>query len=341
VSLRSVVAAAFTCSLVALGMAGPAAAFEGGGRMPSQAPLVVPGQHYVGQLTNRADDANFGNAYQVALWRLPPLTVRDVVYVDWHSVPSTSSPSHFPVCMTFAQGVDDFNWGSRFEAANDYSCDDNGPTYELSGSGTARTALTVQETNANSSYLEFYTFAFEKEPTEFEAFPYDFTVHPPQHYLGLALKPVKRVRADGILYASATLANGQPAPDGLAMNLTVTWLGGGSAAYAATSVGGGAAFQLALPETAFGEQATFVVSHPADGTYVEAASPRLRANVARPGPAPCDLAKRRKLSLTRQLTRLNRRANHARGANRRSLRRRAHRTARKLRAAKAQVRALC
>jgi hypothetical protein len=337
------VVATMVCAIVGFGASAPAAAFEGGGRMPSQAPLVAAGQHYTGQLTNRADDANFGGETQVALWRLPPLMARDVIYVDWHSLPSTTNAGYFPVCLTFAQGIDDYNWGSRFDAAVGFECEGTGPIYTLSGSGTARTAITVPETNANSSYLEFYTWARQTNPAKFETFPYDFTVQPPLHYLGVALKTVKRVSANGVIGATATLASGQPAPDGLTFNLAVTWPGGGSASYTATSAAGGVSFQLALPETAYGERATFVVSHAADGTYVDA-SHRLRANVARPkppGPTPCDLAKRRKASLARQLTRLNRRVHQAHGAQRRELRRRAHRVARKTKAAKRQVAATC
>lgn len=305
--------------------------------MPSQAPLITPGQHYTGNLSNRADDANFGGEVQVALWRLPPLIARDVLYVDWFAVP----PQSLSLCLTFVQGIDDYNWGARFDAATWFECEaGGGPAYTRSGSGTARTAITVPETNAGSSFLEFYTSARETDPARFGLLPYVFTVHPPLHHLSVALKPVKRVSADGLFYATATLADGQPAPDGLGLNLAVTWPGG-SATYASETLRGGAAFRLTLPRSAHGERATFVVSRPADGAYLEASSPSLRANVKEPGPTPCDLAKRRKLSLTRQLTRLNRRANQARGANRRDLRRRAHRTARKLRGAKGQVRALC
>lgn len=111
--------AAAMVSLLVLGTTVSASAFEGGGRKTSEAPLITVGQHYTGQLTNHKDDANFGGEYQVAIWRLPPLSTRDVIYINWHSVPSTFSPGSFPVCMTFAQGIDDYTWGTRFgETAN-------------------------------------------------------------------------------------------------------------------------------------------------------------------------------------------------------------------------------
>jgi hypothetical protein len=342
--MRTFTATVALISLAALGFATSASAFEGGGRKPSEAPLIAVGQHYTGQLTNHKDDANFGGVDQVAIWRLPPLSTRDVIYVDWHSVSSTRSPGYFPVCMTFAQGIDDYSWGTRFDETAGFECETNhGPVYTLSGSGTARTAITVQETNANSSYLEFYTYANEVDPSRFESFPYDFSLEPPLHYLGVAIREVKKVSATGVIRATATLANGLPAPDGLPFNLAVTWAGGGSASYTGISVAGGVGFRLALPETAYDQRATFVVTHPADGAYMEASS-RLRVNVKKPkasAPTPCFLAERRELSLERQYKRLKHHAARAHGATRRVLRRRAAHVKRKLRAARHHAKAIC
>jgi hypothetical protein len=305
--------------------------------------LIAPGQHYTGQLNNHQNEANFGGDVQVALWRLPPLATRDVIYVDWHSVPSTDSPGYFPVCMTFAQGIDDFNWGSVFDDAVGYECEGDA-VYTLSGSGTARSAITVQGTDASSSYIEFFTNASETSPSRFETFPYDFTVSPPLHYLDAAIREVKRVSANGVIRATTNLANGLPAPDGLSFDLAVSWPGGGSASYSALSAGGKVAFRLALPETAYGERAAFVVTHPADGVYQGVSTAKLRAKVTRPKApplSPCVLAKRRVRVLQRQYRRLLRHASHAHGAQRSALRRRAKRVKRKLRAARAQVDGAC
>lgn len=313
-------------------------AFEGGGRKPSEAPLIEVGHHYTGQLTNRRDDANFGGYVQVAIWRLPPLSARDVLYVNWHSVPRTSSPSYFPVCLAFAQGIDDFTWGSRFEESSD--CEGSN-VFTLSGSGTARTAITVQETNPSSSYLEFFTRADETAPAEFESFPYDFTIEPPLHYLGLAIRPKKSVKANGIVQATALQADGLPAPDGLPFNLTVTWDGGGSATYAGASLGGVVNFQLALPETAYDERGTFVVTHPADGSFMGATA-SLRMNIKEPGLTPCARAEIQELSLRRQYKRLLRRAKRAHSAGRRAnFHRRAAKVKRRLRAAHLKTDSLC
>ncbi len=316
-----------------------ATAFEGGGRKPSEAPLITVGQHYTGQLTNHKDDANYGGYREVAIWHLPPVTTRDVIVVDWHSVPFTKETGSFPVCMMFAQGIDDFNWGSVFEKAlSNYACK------ELSGSGTARTELVAQEANSTSSYLEFSSYANYTNPTSYESFPYDFTVEPILHYLSVAMRPVKRVSANGIVYATANLASGLPAPDGLPFNLTVTWREGGIATFTGTSTGGVVGFQLALPETVFGKDADFTVSHPADGTYQGISAPKLRIKIAKPkppGPTPCSLAEKRQLSLARQLRRLKRHAAHAHGATRVLLHRRVRQTKSKLRKARHSTASLC
>jgi hypothetical protein len=328
---------ALTTSLAA---APSAVAFEGGGRQPSAAPLIAVSQHYTGQLSNRRDDANFDGNTQVAIWRLPPLSARDVLYVNWHSVPKTSSPGSYPVCMTFAQAIDDYTWGSRFEDTVGTECEGSA-VYTLSGSGTARTAITVQESNSDSSYLEFFTSASESTPSEFEAFPYDFSIEAPLHYLGVAIRDTRRVAANGIVQATALLANGLPAPDGVPFALTVTWDGGGSASYTGTSSGGVVSFQLALPETAYDERGTFVVTHPADGTYIKASS-RLRLNIKEPGPTPCTRAQRWELTLRHKYKRLSHRARRAHTTSQRvALHKKAAKVKRRLRTAHRRTEDLC
>lgn len=340
--MRKAVCAVMTVAIFVLGTSSSAAAFEGGGRSPSQAPTIAVGQHYTGQLNNHKDDANYGGYEEVAFWRLPPVSTRDVVTIDWHSVPYTKYPGNYPLCMTLAQGIDDFNWGSVFEKRDE--CDNDGPFYELAGSGTAHTQITVQETTTNSSYLEFYVYANRTEPSELETYPYDFTVGPILHYLGLALKPVEKISANGVIQATATLANGQPAPDGLPFSLSVTWREGGVASYTGVSSGGVVSFQLALPETAYGKSASFVAFHPADGSYQEVVAPKLRVKIARPTPPPpseCELAENRALMLKRQFNRLKHSARRATGMRKRHLSHRAKRVKRKLRAARREVAALC
>ncbi|HEX3174526.1 MAG TPA: hypothetical protein VHQ43_09980 [Solirubrobacterales bacterium] len=345
--MKKIVIAGTAISIIVLTIISSASAFEGGGRKPSEAPLVTVGQHYTGQLNNHANDANFeksGSGYEVAIWRLPPVTTRDVVTIDWHGAPFTHEGSGFPVCLVLAQGVDDFSWGNVFGSLSERSCYETGPVYSLSGSGSAKTAITVQETNANSSYLEFFSHANQSEPARLETYPYDFTVEPILHYLAAAIRPVKRVSAGGILHASANLATGLPVPDGLSFNLAVTWPRGGVASYSATSGGGTISFQLALPETAYGKTATFVVSHPADGIYQAVTTPKLEVLVAKPKPPPpslCVLARRREVVLTRQLKRLKRHANRAHGIARRRLNRRVRQAKRKLHRARVGAEAAC
>lgn len=337
--MRKVIATVATISIAALGFASSAVAFEGGGRMPSEAPLVTVGQHYTGQLNNHEEEANYGGDREVALWHLPQITTRDVVVVDWHSVPYTRNSGSFPTCMILAQGIDDFNWGTTLhEAIERYLCN------QPSGSGSARTEIIAQESNSNSSYLEFFDRAGETNSANYETYPYDFTVEPILHYLGVAIRQVKRVSASGLLYATASLANGLPAPDGLAFSLAVTWPGGGTASSTGISSGGTVGFQLALPETAYGKTATFVVSHAADGAYQGASSPKIQVLVAKPKtppPSPCLLAEQHVLSLKRQYKRLAHHAHQARGAARAVLSRRAGRVKHKLRSARLQAKSAC
>jgi hypothetical protein len=340
--MRNAVCAVAVFAMVVLGAASSAyAAFEGGGKSPSAAPTIVVGQHYSANLNNHKSDANYGGYAEVAFWRLPAVSTRDVVTVDWHGAPFTHSPGSFPVCMTLVQGIDDFSWGGVFQE-RDY-CGE-GSAYELTGSGTAHTEITVQDTTANATYLEFYAEARETEPADYETYPYDFTVGPILHYLDLAIRPVEEIPANGVIQATANLATGQPAPDGLPFNLTVTWRNGGIATYTGVSSGGVVNFQLGLPETAFGRSATFAASHPADGTYQGVEAPKLTVKIAKPpAPAPsaCDLAKARALVLTRQFKRLRSNARRAFGPRKRRLNRRAKRIKRRLDVTRREVQALC
>jgi hypothetical protein len=151
----------------------------------------------------------------------------------------------------------------------------------------------------------------------------------------------KKVSANGMVQATALLANGLPAPDGIPFNLTVTWGAGGSATYTGVSSGGVVSFQLALPETAYDERGTFVASHPVDGRYMAATS-RLRLNIEEPGPTPCSRAQQLERSLRRQYKRLAYRAKRAHGVRHRAaLHRRATQAKRRLRAAHSRTGALC
>src|SRR5258707_12716092 len=119
IQMRSVSVGLLVMCVLGLGLASQAAAFEGGGRKPSEAPLIAFGQHYTGQLNNHKDDANYTNGSNtVAIWHLPPVSSRDELVVNWHVLPfSRSGYSGFPICMTVAQGIDDFSWGSTFGSA--------------------------------------------------------------------------------------------------------------------------------------------------------------------------------------------------------------------------------
>lgn len=327
-----------------LGLVSQASAFEGGGRKPSEAPLIVFGQHYTGQLNNHKDDANYNASQEVALWRLPPVSTHDQVVVNWHVLPRTRE-SGFPVCMVLAQGVDDFSWGSVFGSTTQYrSCTESGPAYSVSGSGTAQTAITVQNTDAANSYLEFYSYAGIENPASQETYPYDFTVESPRHFLGLAITPKTKVHANGAIRAAVTLASGLPAPDGLPFGMNVTWGDDGVASYLASTVGGQIIFPLALPESAVYKNATFEIGHGADASF-QAVNAKLRAQItpakATAAELACRQATQRTHALARQVKRLKRNARFARGASKRRLKHRARHLGKQWRGARSQAQAAC
>lgn len=324
--------------------AGSAAAFSGGGTKPSEAPLLAWGKHYEASLGNNKGEANYVpggccyDSYQVAIYHLGPLSVHDQVAVNWHALPFAHE-SGYPVRMTFVENVDDFTWGSVFGRRE--------TTYSLSGSGTARSEITVQNTSAND-YLEFYSEADVTNSQSLETYLYDFSVEAPRHYLSVSLGSVQKVAPTGVLHATATLATGAPVPDGLGFTLTGTWANGGTFVTSAASVGGQITFPLAMPETAWKQTVTFVATSAATAEWQAATSPKLTVEVTKPKvPAPavepqlCAKATTRAHVLARQYHRQLRHADAARGKRRRRLMREARATGRRLDAAKAARKAAC
>ncbi len=329
-----------------LAIASPASAFEGGGRNPSEAPTIVWGQHYLGQLNNHKEDANYSGTEEVAFWRLPPVSTHDQIVVNWHGLPFTRSPGSFPVCMMPVQGINDFNWGTIFS----YGSCESPRGYELSGSGTAATPITIQSSDSSgNTYLEFWSYASRSSTSgEQETFPYDFSVEAPRHYLNLTVAPFNEVAANGVVHASVTGADGLPGPDGLTYGLTVRWREGGIATYSATSVGGQISFQLGLPESAFKKKAGFIVGRGADSSYQAAESPAVHAKVSEPiAPPPssisqaCKQARSRVRVLSRQHYRLTANWHRAHGIRRAKLRRRARHVGAELRGARSKAAAAC
>jgi hypothetical protein len=342
---KVVIMIAVLVSLVATSSA--QATFQGGGKKPSEAATIEWGQHYVGELDNHSENANYLDAggFEVAFWRVPAISTRDQLVVNWQSVPTKSG--YFPVYMYFVQGVNDSNWGELFEHRES--------AFELSGSGTAASAVTVQDTDAGgSSYLEFVSRAGTSVGDGGqETFQYNFTVEQPRHYLSMALPPFTEVAANGIVNASVTRSDGSAAPDGLTFGLTVRWSEGGTATYTATSAGGHVAFQLALPESVYKKSASFIGGRGADGEYQAVETPVTRAKVTEPPPPPAPPVVKRPLpkackkanARVRVIARLHHRtATHwhrARGVERLRLHRRARILAGKLHRAKARAKVAC
>jgi hypothetical protein len=329
--------------VVALTMAigvGSASAFTGGGKQPSEAPTIAWGQHYEASLGNSRAEANYipscCYSYQVAIYHLGSLSVHDQVAVNWHVLPFAHE-SGYPVGMILVENVTDFTWGSTFGNRETY--------YNVSGSGTARDEITVQNSSAND-YLEFYSRADETNSQEFETYLYDFSVEAPRHYLSLSLGSVQKVAANGYLHATAALATGAPVPDGYPVTLTGTWSGGGVYTMAGSSVAGQVTFPLAMPETAFGKSVSFVVSSPASAEYQAVTSTTMNAEVTKPPapPAPPDLcpaATNKAHGLARKYKRQLKNAERLRGRHRRRLLHKAHATERQFIAARAAKKAAC
>ncbi len=170
------VAVVFVLLVSLLATSSAQATFQGGGKKPSEAATIEWGRHYVAELDNHKENANYLNAggYEVSFWRVPAVSTRDQLVVNWQSVPTKSGS--FPVYMYFVQGVNDSNGGELFERRES--------AFELSGSGTAASQDT--ETGGNS-YLEFVSRASTGvgEGTQ-ETFQYNFTVEQPRHYLSMA-----------------------------------------------------------------------------------------------------------------------------------------------------------
>lgn len=335
--------------------AGSAAAFNGGGVEPSSAPLVNWGQHYEASLSNKKAEANYNptqccySSYQVAIYKLGPLNVHDQVVVNWHVPPAPGGSEGYPVSMVLVENVDNYSWGKTFGERRN--------TFSVSGSGTARSEITIANTSSND-YLEFYSRADETNAQEFETFEYDFTVEAPRHYIGLSLGSVSKVAANGFLHATATLASGGPVPDGYPVTLTGTWSSGGVFTTSATSVAGQITFPLAMPETAFGKSVEFVATGAATAEYQAATSSKLYAEVTKPpapppppAPAPvkkpkpapnlCLKATNKAHALARQYKRQMKNAEYLRGRHRRRQLHKAHATERKFLAARSAKKAAC
>lgn len=347
---RVVLFVAVLALTMAIGV-GSAAAFTGGGRSPSEAPLLAWGQHYEGSLGNSKGEANYnssnccGDSYQVAIYKLGSLGVHDQVVVNWHALPFVHQ-SGYPVRMKLLENVDNYSWSAAFEEDREYRY--------LTGSGSSRDEFTVQNTSVND-YLVFYSSSEETRSPEFETFPYDFTVEAPRHYLSLSLASVNQVASNGTLHATATLATGAPVPDGYPVTLTGTWSGGGVFTTTATSVAGQVNFQLAMPESSFGRSVEFVATGAATAEYQGVTSSKVYAEIAKPPPPPapapvkkpkpapdlCLKATNKAHALARQYKRQMKNAEYLHGRHRRRLLHKAHATERKFLAARSAKQAAC
>lgn len=307
------------CLLVAMSV--PATASAAGGANIASAPTVVYGQHTFGNTNTGEWDCG-----PAEFWNLS-MKAGDQVTIDWAATDGR-----------YAHGAAIYPAGTTDFSINNVSYL---KYYEI---GENNHAEAVFSTGVGGSYP--LIFAASGCDEDHHGGPYDFTATI-QHALTIALKSYTHIRTTTVIGASANLVDGTPVPDGTAFSLFVTWPNPNheSATYTATSAAGAFSFPLALPPSAMGKTATLIVSRPADGQFLAAESAKLQVKVGRGAPpvvvTPCETATRRAHSLARQHRRLVSRARFARGAAKRRLRRRAHRVAGKLRAARSHAAAVC
>lgn len=301
----------------------PAVAGAAGGSNIASAPTVAYGQHTFGSTATGEFECDPAEYWNLAM------QAGDQVTIDW----ATANGHYAEEAMIYPAGTTDFSINNigylkRFSI------------------GSNNHAEAIFSTGVGGSFPLIFTGEGDYCEGRGAPGPYDFTATI-QHSLTIALKQYAHIRTTTAISAGANLVNGTPVPDGTAFNLSVTWPNPNheSAAYTATSVGGAFSFPLALPASAMGKTATLIVSRPADSQFLAAESAKLQVKVGRGAPpvvvTPCETATSRAHSLARRHRRLVANGRSARGATKRRLRRRAHRVAGKLRAARAHAVAIC
>lgn len=297
-----------------------------GSKTVAGAPVIPFGQQQFGNLNNGAVTHNSCESDVYTEWWTLNVSAGDHVRIDWEA-----QQLEYTALLVYPPGTTDYTYPNTNPILKQELNSNN--KNEAIVEATADGSLPVAFTSSDWSCLS-------GTPG-----PYDFTASL-QHALAVALKPYTHIRTNTLVSASVRLANGAPAPDGLAFNLTVSWGNNESATYAATSSGGGVSFPMALPEAAKGQTASLVVSRPEDSQFLAAESGKVVAKVGRgqevvPVPSRCELAMQHARTLARQHRRMQLHARHARGANKRRLRHRARVVGRKLRAARAHAAAIC
>jgi hypothetical protein len=234
----------------------PTMAMASRGSKTSNAPLITVGQHYYG-------DTYSSGRGTAQLYRLPSLLAADRLTIAWTSTDETE------LCL--AQEVDDYSWeGQLCNGSERY-----GPGH--SGSTSNRSVIRTRDGSA-AAFLEFIGGGGTLPQ------PYDFVVESIQHVIGVRLTPRAYIIPTNTLTARVYLADGSPAPDGLAFWLGAHWGRHGSAKYKAKTRGGTVRFPLRLPRSAVHRTVTFVVVRPAGARYRAAKSVPMRSHVNRARP---------------------------------------------------------
>lgn len=241
-----------------------AQASASGGASIASAPLVVYGQQEFGNTASDGGnaspngvslDCDNGPNYE-SLWNLP-VVAGDKVTIDYEGA--------IGGLLIFETGTTDYSVGSA--------------RYRESYPGENRKGEFVfSAPRTGIMPINFFLGCASYGPG-----PYDFTAAD-RHKLILSLAPRAYIIPTNTLTAQVHLADGSPAPDGLAFWLRAYWPRHGFAEYRAKTTGGTLRFPLALPASTEHQTVTFVVVRPAGAHYQTAKSALMHAHVNQPTP---------------------------------------------------------
>ena len=293
------VGAAILAMVAALALIVASGASAAGGATIASAPIVPFGVHEFGTTATGEYDCGPGEYWNVTI------QPSDQITIDWE----TAQEEYAYKVAIYPVGTTDYSINNVYPLETYYLGNNNkAEAVFTSGTGGTFPIVFIGSGCGNT-----------------HAGPYDFTITD-QRAILVSLAPHQNVNTNTTLTGTANLVNGAPVPDGLTFNLEVSW-GDGNALYSATSVGGVLSFPLALPESAIGDTASFVVTRPGDSQYQAVKSGVLESRVAKPrvpAPSACELARSEAHTLGKRYRRLRA---YLRYRRHRASRRLHHRTA--------------
>jgi hypothetical protein len=236
------------------------AAWAEGGKSIATSASAVFGQQEFGNTAegqHLENSCGFGTSAYRSYWNVTP-TAGDLMTISWEGTPGTELKL-LPV------GTTDF---TLFQV---------NPVISQEESSNGKNQATYSAPVSGSMPLYFRVCGYSGD----QPGPYSFLVTD-QHAIVTTIRPYTHLKTTATVYASAALAGGTPVPDGTSFTLNVSWADNHVVQYAASTIAGGLAFPLALPEEAEGEDVTLAITRPADGTFQAVESAGVTAKVAKP-----------------------------------------------------------